>query len=180
MSRFFIISGPSGVGKGTLIKQLLLQKPDIHLAVSATTRPIRNGEVSGKDYHFFSKQAFQNLIQQHCFMEWCEVHQAYYGTLNSEVEQPLRLGKCVLLEIDVQGAKKIKQIRPDVGLIFILPPSLDVLSQRLKHRSSETEDVIKKRLDVAKLELEQSEFYDYLVVNDDVSRAVNRLISIMG
>lgn len=180
MSQFFIISGPSGVGKGTLIKKLLEKKPSIHLAVSATTRAKREGEVDGKDYHFFSQEAFQNHIKNESFMEWCEVHHAYYGTLYSEVQENLSLGKKVLLEIDVQGAKKIKKAMPEVILIFILPPCLEILHERLKKRSSEDDLTIKRRLDVAKLELEQSKDYDFLIVNDDLSRALDRLIGIMG
>lgn len=177
MGQLFIISGPSGVGKGTVIASLLKRHRDLHLAISATTRSPREGEVDGKNYHFLSEQAFQDAIQRNGFLEYCKVHQAYYGTLYSEIEK--KGNQNVLLEIDVQGAKKVKKIIPDVTTIFLLPPSIQELERRLTERQSEKPDIIQKRLLIAKSEIAEAGNYDYQIVNDTLENTVKSIEEIM-
>lgn len=172
----FVISGPSGAGKGTLVKALIEQVPDAWLSVSATTRKPREGEVDGKHYHFLSNDQFDDLVRQDGFLEWAQVHSNKYGTPRAQVEQAIAEGKQAILEIDVQGAFQIKEKIPQSILVFIEPPSLEILEERLRGRGTETEDVIAARMSVATMELLEKIKYDIAIVNDDLDVATKELV----
>lgn len=172
----FVISGPSGAGKGTLVKALIEQVPDAWLSVSATTRKPREGEVDGKHYHFLSNDQFDDLVRQDGFLEWAQVHSNKYGTPRAQVEQAIAEGKQAILEIDVQGAFQIKEKIPQSILVFIEPPSLEILEERLRGRGTETEDVIAARMSVATMELLEKIKYDIAIVNDDLDVAAKELV----
>ena len=172
----FVISGPSGAGKGTLVKALIEQVPDAWLSVSATTRKPREGEVDGKHYHFISNDQFDDLVCQDGFLEWAQVHSNKYGTPRAQVEQAIAEGKQAILEIDVQGAFQIKEKIPQSILVFIEPPSLEILEERLRGRGTETEDVIAARMSVATMELLEKIKYDIAIVNDDLDVAAKELV----
>jgi guanylate kinase len=174
----FVISGPSGVGKGTLINRILEEEANLYLTVSATTRKPRNGEKSGRDYFFLSKESFEEDIEAGKFVEWCEVHGNRYGTYYSEVERFLAEGKNVLLEIDTQGARKIRAGLKGVISILIAPPSLEELRVRLVGRATEDQSIVEKRLLKAEEELADMKYYDYVVVNDNLDEAVQDLLTI--
>lgn len=174
-SRLFVISGPSGAGKGTLVAQLRKEHPELGLAVSATTRSPRPGEVDGKDYYFLSEGEFKRRVAAGEFVEWAYVHGHMYGTLVKEVERLLAQGKSLILEIDIQGALNVKKVWPDVVLIFIEPPSLEELERRLRGRGTEDEQSIELRLKNAKHEMTLADDYDICIVNDTVDRAVREL-----
>ena len=177
--RLVILSGPSGVGKGTVIQKLLEKTSQIELAVSATTRQPRNDEVEGKTYYFLSHDQFDKHVSNNAFLEWCQVHQNRYGTLKNEVKRVNQLNKICLLEIDTQGAMKIKEEISDVLLIFIAPPSEDILKKRLESRNSESHEIIKKRLYGAKAELKQIKHYDFVVINDKIETSVANIAHIL-
>jgi guanylate kinase len=170
--RIFIVSGPSGVGKGALIKELLRKKNSLLLAVSATTRKIRRDEIEGKDYYYISKEQFVENIEADKFVEWCVVHNNKYGTYCSELDRIIDAGKSVLIEIDTQGAKKIKGKIADTVSIFIAPKNIKELEQRLRGRNTEKEEDINLRLEIAKKELKDIKYYDYVIVNDDFEEAI--------
>ena len=172
----FVISGPSGAGKGTLVKALIEQVPDAWLSVSATTRKPREGEVDGKHYHFLSNDQFDDLVRQDGFLEWAQVHSNKYGTPRAQVEQAIAEGKQAILEIDVQGAFQIKEKIPQSILVFIESPSLEILEERLRGRGTETEDVIAARMSVATMELLEKIKYDIAIVNDDLDVAAKELV----
>ena len=172
----FVISGPSGAGKGTLVKALIEQVPDAWLSVSATTRKPREGEVDGKHYHFISNDQFDDLVRQDGFLEWAQVHSNKYGTPRAQVEQAIAEGKQAILEIDVQGAFQIKEKIPQSILVFIEPPSLEILEERIRGRGTETEDVIAARMSVATMELLEKIKYDIAIVNDDLDVAAKELV----
>ncbi len=160
--------------------RLLDELDDAWVSISATTRAPRDGEQDGVHYFFLSTQEFESIIEEGGFLEWACVHGHYYGTLRSRVEEAIRLGKQVILEIDVQGALQIKQQMPDAHLIFIEPPSLAELEKRLRGRGTETEQEISTRLKNAKLELSQKKEYDYTLVNDNVTKATEQLIGLIN
>lgn len=174
-SRLFVISGPSGAGKGTLVAQLRKEHPELGLAVSATTRSPRPGEVDGKDYYFLSEGEFKRRVAAGEFVEWAYVHGHMYGTLVKEVERLLAQGKSLILEIDIQGALNVKKVWPDAVLIFIEPPSLEELERRLRGRGTEDEQSIELRLKNAKHEMTLADDYDVRIVNGTVDRAVREL-----
>ncbi|MCP4050840.1 MAG: guanylate kinase [bacterium] len=174
-----IISGPSGVGKGTIIKETLKKVSNIGLAVSATTRDPRVNEEEGKDYYFLTKSDFENKIQEDAFLEWCVVHNNKYGTLKKEVEQYVENGFDVILEIDIKGAEKVKNNKYNTVSIFISPPTFQDLIDRLKSRNTEKKEVIEKRLSIAEKELAETAAYDYVVINSDINEAVKDIISII-
>lgn len=174
-SRLFVISGPSGAGKGTLVAQLRKEHPELGLAVSATTRSPRPGEVDGKDYYFLSEGEFKRRVAAGEFVEWAYVHGHMYGTLVKEVERLLAQGKSLILEIDIQGALNVKKVWLDAVLIFIEPPSLEELERRLRGRGTEDEQSIELRLKNAKHEMTLADDYDVCIVNDTVDRAVREL-----
>ena len=177
--RIIVVSGPSGVGKGTVIQGVLKQISTLKLAVSVTTRLPREGEVDGVNYYFFSEEMFQKKGQENAFLEWCLVHGNYYGTLRSEVEQYTYNGFHVLLEIDVQGARKIRDSASNVYSVFIMPPSMDELVRRLQGRNTESESIIHKRVSVAQEELSLSDDYDSVITNDLKSVAIDELASLI-
>ena len=179
-SKLIIFSAPSGAGKSSLIKKLIeLSASTIELSVSVTTREPRDGEVHGVDYFFISEQEFLKLEKQDAFLESANVHGFYYATLKSFVDEKTRSGISVILDIDVQGFKQVKQTSQDNVSIFILPPSLEELEQRLFNRGSESAESIKKRLENALIELRSAEIFDYVVVNDEFDKTIKILSSIL-
>ena len=180
MNKLFVISGSSGVGKGTVIKQLLQDTDDIKLSISTTTRKPRDGETEGIHYFYVTKEAFMKSVDNDEFIEWAEFSGNCYGTKKEFVENTLKNGQNVLLEIDTQGALQIKEKMPEVILIFIAPPSLEELKKRLTGRGTETEEAIQKRLSCVEKEQENSKFYDYVVINDTVENAVLKLKEIFN
>ncbi len=179
-TKLLVISGSSGVGKGTVIKSLLEKCSNINLSVSCTTRNPRPGEEHGVNYFFLSKEEFKESIANDDFLEWAEFSENFYGTRKSYIEKCLNNNQNVLLEIETQGALQVKEKMPEAVLIFIAPPSIEELEARLRGRQTETEDAIQKRLNFVKLEMENSKKYDYIVVNDTVENAVNKIIEIIG
>lgn len=170
-----VISGFSGAGKGTLMKGLIQNYDFYSLSISATTRAPRPGEQEGREYFFVSKKEFLQMMQNGELLEYARYVDNYYGTPKSYVEQELAKGKDVILEIEMQGALKIKAKYPDSLLIFITPPSVDELIRRLRNRGTETEDVIVKRLEKATMEAEGIEAYDYILINDNLDKTVKHL-----
>jgi guanylate kinase len=179
MSKLFVISGSSGVGKGTVIKEFLKRNPEFKLSVSCTTRNPRAGEIHGENYFFLSREEFKTCIEKKEFLEWAEFSGNLYGTQRPYIEEKLAQGKKLILEIDTQGALNVKKIIPESVLIFILPPSFEELEARLRGRHTETEEAIQKRLASTKLELENSKYFDYEVINDSIENAVRKLEEIM-
>lgn len=180
--RILVVSGPSGVGKDTLIRRALEFAPNIYLSVSATTRAPREGEKNGRDYHFMSKSEFEDLIKKDKFLEWQKVYGNYYGTPIAEIEEAERKGKDILLEIDVKGAMNVKSKREGALLIFILPPSLEELKSRLAGRNggeSMSEKDFSTRLAAAEEEIEKSKNFDVVIVNDELERAALELGAIL-
>jgi guanylate kinase len=167
-----VITGPSGVGKGTLIKGLLERVPGLQLAVSATTRKPRTGEVNGVDYHFLSAEDFERRVAAGEFVEHAEYAGNRYGTLRTELDRPAR---GIVLEIDVQGARQVRDALPDAALIFIEPPSFEDLVERLTERGSDSPEQIERRLAAAREELAARDEFDHHIVNDDLDRAVEEL-----
>ncbi len=178
-AKVFVITGPSGVGKGTLIKQLLERVPGLALSVSATTRPPREGEEDGVDYHFLTEDEFKERREAGDFLEFASYSGNHYGTLNSELDRCLDKGRSVVLEIEVQGATKVRAARPDSIQIFIAPPDESVLRERLTGRGTDSAEAIDKRLKVAEQELGAQDDFDHLIVNDDLATAATELESIV-
>jgi guanylate kinase len=175
----FVVSGPSGTGKGTICKALV-EKAAIALSVSMTTRKARPNEVNGKNYYFVTRQEFQDCIDQQGFLEYAEVYGNYYGTPKKPVYDLLESGRDVVLEIDIQGAMRIREVSPKAIFIFILPPSMTELRKRITGRGSESQDAIDLRLGEALEEVSYIDKYDYCVVNDEVDKAVEKVIAIMN
>ncbi len=173
----FVISGPSGAGKGTLVHRLLQRVPDVWASVSATTRNPRPGEIDGVHYYFMDDAGFDRVISEDGFIEWAHVHGHRYGTLRSAVQDHIDKGEQVILEIDVQGGAAIKEKFPKAHLIFIAPPSFDALYERLCKRGTEDKDTIYKRMETAKVELSLKNRYDICFVNDDLDQATDQLVS---
>jgi len=175
-----IISSPSGAGKTTLTRKLLESFPDLTFSVSHTTRTPRTGEVDGQDYYFVDRAGFEAMVRAERFAEWAEVHANLYGTSLSELDRARELGKkAILFDVDYQGARQIKARLPQAVGVFILPPSMDELKKRLEGRALDSADVIARRFDKARLEIEHYLFFDYLVVNDQVEEAAARLRGIV-
>lgn len=174
-----VVSGPSGAGKGTIC-QALLEKTPLAYSVSATTRKPRAGEVDGESYYFLSVEAFEEMIEKDELLEWAKVYDNYYGTPLKKVEEKLAAGEDILLEIDTQGAMKVREKFPEGVYIFILPPSLAELERRIRGRDTETEDVLQKRLAAAIDEIEAGKCYKYVVTNDEVDGAVDSVCAILA
>ena len=174
-----VVSGPSGAGKGTIC-QALLEKTPLAYSVSATTRKPRAGEIDGKSYYFLSVEAFEEMIEKDELLEWAKVYDNYYGTPLKKVEEKLAAGEDILLEIDTQGAMKVREKFPEGVYIFILPPSLAELERRIRGRDTETEDVLQKRLAAAIDEIEAGKCYKYVVTNDEVDGAVDSVCAILA
>ena len=178
--KLFVISGPSGAGKGTLVERVRASRPDLGLTVSATTREPRAGEVDGVNYYFLTDDEFSSRVEAGDFIEWAQVHDHRYGTLASEVDRNFATGQSLILEIDVQGALAVKERFPESVLIFIEPPSLDILKERLIGRGSETPESLALRLHTAEGEMQLRDRYDEIVVNDDLSSATDELLAVLN
>lgn len=174
-----VLSGPSGVGKSTVIADLLRARPEIYFSVSFTTRSPRTGEVNGVNYHFVSREEFERMISAGELLEYAEYVGNYYGTSLKIIREKLESGTDVLLDIEVQGAAEVRSKCPDAVTIFIVPPSLDELSRRLHGRNTDAEDVIAHRLEKAKEECREIGNYDYVVVNHDISAASREIQTIL-
>ena len=163
----FVLSSPSGAGKSTIAKMILEADDGIGLSVSATTRPIRPGEVDGEDYHFVTETQFEEMVQDRRFLEWAHVFGHRYGTLKSEVIKQIEGGRDVLLDIDWQGTQQLKQVDPDIVRVFILPPSMEELERRLRCRATDSDEVIASRMARAAAEISHWAEYDYVFINDN-------------
>ena len=173
-----IISSPSGAGKTTLSNRLLKTVPELVFSVSHTTRKPRENEKDGREYHFVSRAEFVELVEKGAFLEWAEVHNNLYGTTRAEVDRA-RQARGILFDVDHQGARQIKSVRPDAVAIFILPPSMAVLQERLRGRASEDEATLLRRFSVARSEIAHYGLFDYVLMNDDLERATEQLVSIV-
>lgn len=174
-----IISGPSGTGKGTICKALLQHRPDIYYSISATTRSPRDGEQDGISYHFKSKEKFEEMLDHDEFLEWARVYDNYYGTPKAPVAEAIAAGRDVILEIDVQGALKVKEKAPEGIYIFVAPPSVEVLRSRIVGRATDSMEIINKRMDEVLGEMSKLNEYNYVVINDVLAQAVNKVESII-
>lgn len=175
----FVLSGPSGAGKGTLRECLFQKVSNVVFSISCTTRPPRNGEKNGVDYRFIDKNEFMHLVESGKFLEWAEVHGYYYGTLSDDVDRELEAGRNVVLEIDVQGARQIKKKRSDSVTIFVKPPSFEELEKRLRKRATESESDLMTRLQNARKEINDSSLFKHIIINDGLKRASEELVSII-
>ena len=177
--KLYVISSPSGGGKSTVIKMLRKKNPELYYSVSATTRPPRKNEKGGIDYHFLNEEEFHRKIASDEFIEWAEVHGYYYGTLKDPIVQCLNAGKKVLLDIDVQGGIQVKKIIPEAVLIFLLPPSMKTLETRLRDRGTDSDEVISRRLNMAKDEMKYANRYNFQVINYHLEHTVKEIMAII-
>lgn len=170
--KLIVLTGPSGVGKGTLLRSLLQRHPELYFSVSATTRSPRPGEIDGQHYYFVSRDKFQQMVEADELLEWAEFAGNYYGTPRLPVERQIQQGQSVILEIEVVGARKIKQTFPSILRIFVLPPSLEELERRIRSRGQDSEEAIARRLNRAKAEIEAAGEFDVQIVNNDLEKAL--------
>ena len=177
--RIIVLSGPSGVGKGTVLREVMRRRPDLQFSVSATTRPIRPTETDGVNYHFISREAFQKLIADDALLEYVTYADNYYGTPEKPVEEANEKGISVVLEVEVQGALKVFERRPDVISIFIAPPSYEELERRLVGRGDTLPEIMRERLRIARWECENVRKYKYIVVNDCIESAASQIEAIL-
>ena len=177
--KLIVISGASGVGKGTVLNLMMQQRDDLRFSVSATTRPPRPGEEEGVHYYFVTREHFEDMIAQDQFLEYDAHNANYYGTPRAQAEEKMELGH-VLLDIDVNGARQVKDRAPEAELFFIMPPSVEELERRLRGRGDTPEDQIKIRMERAGWEMEQSSWYDHVVTNDDAQRCAEEILNIIA
>jgi len=177
--RLFVVSAPSGAGKTTLVERLVQTTPGLRMSRSYTSRPARPGEADGVDYHFVSRERFEAMIAGDQFLEWAEIFGNLYGTSTVDTERALHEGADLVLVIDVQGARQVRRQRLPVVSVFVLPPSFEALQQRLRGRSKDSDDQIRRRLDVAREEVNAVHEYDYVVVNDEIDACVERIRAIV-
>ena len=177
--QLFIVSAPSGTGKTTLVERLVQVVPNLKMSRSYTSRAARPGEENGVDYNFLTRARFEDMVQGNEFLEWADVFGNYYGTCLADTEKDLAAGQDVVLVIDVQGARQVRNRGIETIGVFVLPPSAAILEQRLRGRSKDSEEQIRRRLDVARREVDEFEQYEYVVVNDEVDAAVDRLRAII-
>ena len=175
-----VLSAPSGAGKTTIARALVEASEDVVFSVSATTRPARDHEIDGVDYHFLSETDFRAMIEAGEFVEWAEVHGHLYGTSRQALQSALDEGRFLILDVDVQGAMQMRERVPDVVLVFVLPPSADALVARLSERGTEGEDTVARRIENARGELEQASRFDYIVVNEDLGQAIDDIRCIVS
>jgi len=175
-----VISAPAGAGKTTLYKRLLQVFPFFTYSISFTTRPARKNEIEGVDYYFVSPEEFEKMIRQEAFLEWAQVHGQFYGTSAKLLDRAIEGEKDVFLEVDVRGGKKIKEMYPEAISIFLLPPSWEELAKRLKGRATENDEKAKQRLIRAREEVKFLCFYDYFIVNNDINKALQDLLTIIN
>ena len=181
MSRLYVLVGPSGVGKGTVVKALRKAHPQVNVAVSATTRSPRPGERDGIDYHFLSEAQFDELVASDGFVEWAIVHgQKRYGTLRSEIAKYIARGEDVILEIDLAGARQVRRTNPDACFIFLQAPSQKILQERLRGRGTEGEAEVARRLQTAEIEMAAAGEFEHIVVNNHPDQAASELAALMG
>ena len=174
-----VLSGPSGAGKGTLVDRLVRERPECVFSISATTRPKRPVEQDGVQYEFVTREDFERRRSAGSFLEWAEVHGHLYATPTRFVDEGVKAGRVVVLDVDVQGGASVRRARPDAVSVFIYPPSVDALRRRLLKRNTESPEVVERRLRDAPGELAQYREYDYLVINDDLESALRRLVAIV-
>lgn len=177
--KLIVLTGPSGVGKGTLMRLLLRRHPDLYLSISVTTRAPRSGEIHGRDYYFVSRSEFEQMVENNQLLEWAEFAGNCYGTPRLPVEEQIQRGTWVVLEIELHGARQIFQTFPDALGIFILPPSMLELEQRLRQRASETEESILRRLERARTEVNAVDEFDVRVINDDLELALDQIETVL-
>lgn len=178
--QLFVVSGPSGAGKGTVVREVLGRRPDLFLSVSWTTRSVRRGERNGIDYHFVTPQDFIRMRETGGFLEWAEVYGHLYGTPKQPIDEAHAAGRDVIAELDIQGAMRVKRARPEAILVFIEPPTLEELAPRLRGRGTEDPSALSRRLHAAYEEVKKKEAYDYVVVNDDLGEAVSAVLRIIN
>jgi guanylate kinase len=179
LGALFVVTGASGTGKTTLVKKALASIPGLRFSVSATTRPIREGETDGVDYHFMERDAFMARVEANEFLEWAEVYGNLYGTLRASVETALTSGESILLDIDTQGAEQVRATQIQHLSVFILPPNLQTLADRLNARATDAAAVISLRIEEAQLQLRECRHFDYVVVNDELSSAHDQFQAIL-
>jgi guanylate kinase len=173
--RLIVFTGPSGVGKGTLLKALRQRYPSLSLSISATTRPPRPGEIDGKDYYFVSREQFQTLIDQGELLEWAEFAGNLYGTPREAVLRQVQAGQWVILEIELEGARQVRETFPKALQVFVLPPSLEELEHRIRHRGKDPDEAIQRRLTRAQVEIAAAEEFDRQIINDNLDVALEQL-----
>ncbi|NET71023.1 MAG: guanylate kinase [Sphaerospermopsis sp. SIO1G2] len=179
LGKLIVLTGPSGVGKGTLMQKLLERHPELYYSVSATTRSPRTGEVDGKNYYFISRNQFEKLVAQGEFLEWAEFAGNYYGTPRTEVLQKINSGKLVILEIELEGARQIRHSYPNALSIFILPPTFSELENRIRGRGQDSEEAISRRLTRAQEEIQAAEEFDIQIVNDNFETALHQVEAVI-
>lgn len=177
--KLYVISSPSGGGKSTVIRMLRKENPELYYSVSATTRPPRTNEKEGTDYYFLNEEEFKRKIASNEFIEWAQVHGYYYGTLKYPIVQCLNAGKKVLLDIDIQGGVQVKKIIPEAILIFLLPPSMKTLETRLRDRGTDSDEIILRRLKIAKDEMKYANRYNFQVINYRLEHTVKEIMAII-
>ena len=177
--KLFVISGASGVGKGTVLTEVMKRRQDLHFSVSATTRPPRPSEADGREYYFVTRERFEEMIRAGEFLEYDEHDGNYYGTLRGQIEEKKTLGP-VMLDIEPMGAAQVRKAAADAVLVFIMPPSMEELERRLRDRKDTPEDQIRIRLERATWEMEQRFWYDHVVVNDELERCVDEVLAILA